>query len=819
VVAGARYAASGTRQWLLGSSWRELWTAPLTVPVLDLAGYAGGLTPTRTGGGKQTLSLRFRSGDGREFAFRSVDKDQTQTLRPDLQHTLVSHLIQDQISSLVPGAGLPAHALEEAAGVPHTREQLFRMPDDPRLGEYRSRFAGMLGTLEERSGPGARDIAGLAGADAVVDTDSMLAALLSGPGERFDDRTYLAVRLVDILLGDWDRHGGQYDWMRFPQAGGGHLWRVLPRDRDYAFVDYDGLLLAVARMAVKNAVRYRARIDLLPMLLNASQIDHRLLGGVDRAAWDSVTHALVQRLSDPALEAAVNALPPEYRALDGPRIAALLRARRDDLPRASALLYHVIAMEAEAHGTDRGDSALVERFPDGRVRVTLTSLESGQTEYQRDFGWVETREVRIYLHGGDDHAHVVGSGPEQVIVRLIGGSGDDLLADAGRSGRHTAFYDSVGNDQLVTRPRTRVDRRPWNEVRWEPGNGSLPPRDWGSSGSLLSPGGGWRTGGAGPYLAVGPSWKRYGFRRSPYAMKQQIQLLWLPEETRFGMEYTGDFRYVGSPGERTLLLARASGAEATRFYGFGNDTERGDFTSNHFRVFEQQLLGDAEHWRPLSKHDWLVLGVTGRATVPQTEAGTPAALVEPPGSDDFTIAGARAGLVLEHTDSVAAHRSGWTLTTSASGYPLAVGDASAFGGVRGVATTYLSAGSAGPTLALRAGGERLWGGFPLQYAAQIGGGSSLRGFASQRFSGDATAYGSAELRQHLTRARLLVHGDLGVFALADAGRVWYRGDSPGGWHSALGGGMFFTFLGSRGVSLSYAHGEQNVVHFAMHLPY
>jgi hypothetical protein len=812
VVAGARYHASGIERALFGSSYRDLWTAPVRVPVLDLGTYAGGLTPTRLGGGLQTHSLRFRSGDGREFAFRSVDKDPTQSLPADLHGTLVSRVDQDQVSSLVPAAGVAAHAIEAAAGLPHTTERLFVMPDDPRLGEFRARFAGMLGTLEER--PAAADW----GADRVVETDSMLAALESGPGERLDDRGYLAARLVDFVLGDWDRHGGQYEWLRFPRAGG-HLWRVFPRDRDYAFSDYDGLALSIAHAFLQNAQRYRGRIALQGLLLDAAPLDHRLLGGVDRAAWDSVTRAVVAGLGDAKIDAAIAALPPEWRALEGARLAGVLRARRDDLPRVAADFYHVIAREAEAHGTDLADVAEVERLASGNVRVTLRPAAGGEPLYRRELNWVESREVRVYLHGGNDRARVFGTGPEQLIVRVIGGKGDDDLADEGRSGHRTAFYDEAGHNHYTRRPRTRVDERPWKTEKWEPGGGKLPPRDWGATASAFSPSGGWRRAGTGPYVAVGPAWKRYGFRREPYAVKQQFRFMWLVQHGRFGAEYEGDFRPVGRPQDHTAVLAHASDMEASRFFGFGNATVAGGLPHDHFTVFERQLLADLERWHGIGRGAWLVGGVTGRFTEAEPVAGAPAGDEHPRGAGDFAAVGARAGVVLDRTDSTADHRAGWTLRAFGRGFPLTAHDAQAFGGTQGVATAYLSAGR-GPTLALRAGGERVWGGFPFQYAAYLGGSHTLRGFATERFAGDASAYGAAELRQPLFRTRLVVHGTLGAFGLADAGRVWYQGASPGGWHQAVGGGLFFTFLDrTKAVSAYYAKGEQGKLYVAYGLPF
>jgi hemolysin activation/secretion protein len=140
-----------------------------------------------------------------------------------------------------------------------------------------------------------------------------------------------------------------------------------------------------------------------------------------------------------------------------------------------------------------------------------------------------------------------------------------------------------------------------------------------------------------------------------------------------------------------------------------------------------------------------------------------------------------------------------------------------FGSVGGEARTYLSLG-AGPILALRAGGEIVRGDFPFHEAAFLGGPGSLRGYPFQRFAGDAAAHASAELRQPLGQVKLLVRGRLGVFALADAGRVWMNGDSPGSWHTDVGGGVWFETLGYVGT-FTIAQGDVTRWYVGLGLPF
>jgi len=47
-------------------------------------------------------------------------------------------------------------------------------------------------------------------------------------------------------------------------------------------------------------------------------------------------------------------------------------------------------------------------------------------------------------------------------------------------------------------------------------------------------------------------------------------------------------------------------------------------------------------------------------------------------------------------------------------------------------------------------------------------------------------------------------GDAGVFALADAGRVWVAGESADRWHGAAGGGLWLAWRRRRDQTISLA---------------
>lgn len=821
VAAGPHYAAGRLHGFLLGEDYRDLWTVPIAVPVLDLRTFAGGLTPVRRGGGKQTISLRLRGADGKEYVFRSVDKDQTGGLPRDFQESLVDRVIQDQVSSKHPAAGLVAHALQSAVGILHAPPSLRVMPDDPRLGEFRAVFAGMLGTLEER--PDEEENGGaFAGADQVVGTERLFEQLEEDPRNRVDSRAFLTVRLMDFLMGDWDRHMDQWRWARFDRDGR-RVFHPIPRDRDNAFSDYDGALLRMVRGAVPSLIEWGPRYSSIEGLtLNAQPLDRQLLSDLPREVFDSTALALQRALPDPVIEAAVAAGPREYYELGGAELVRGLRARRDNLPEIARRFYALLSQEVDVWATDEPERAEIERAPDGSVEVSLFSPAAvGDGLYfRRRFRPEQTREVRVYLRGGDDHLVVRGSAPRSVVVRVVGGGGDDVLVDSSRvsgAGHHTVFYDHRGDNRIQPGREASVDTRDYEPPEVTAMFGNVPPtRDWGSRTSLFSPAAEWRYN-VGPVIGGGPVRTRYGFRQHPYASRVAARALYAPTENRVGVELDGEFRRSNSRS-RLEVLAAASQLVVTRFHGFGNETPRTD-PDRLYKVWETQVRGEALLFGGLtSSAEWFA-GPVLELSRPEVEPGSPAAADGLPGSRSFGQAGARLGAVLDTRDLPSYPRRGLYALASTSVFPAVWDLDQGFGRVDVQSAAFVPL-PAAATLALRLGGSVARGAFPFQEAAFVGGSETLRGYPRQRFAGDASAFAGAELRGYVGRFNFISRGDWGVLAFADAGRVFVEGERSDTWHTGAGGGVWIGVLErTRTASLVVARGEETTLYLGFGLPF
>jgi hemolysin activation/secretion protein len=103
----------------------------------------------------------------------------------------------------------------------------------------------------------------------------------------------------------------------------------------------------------------------------------------------------------------------------------------------------------------------------------------------------------------------------------------------------------------------------------------------------------------------------------------------------------------------------------------------------------------------------------------------------------------------------------------------------------------------------------------------LGGRDNLRGWKSERFAGDAGAWGSAEVRFRLARLRGPLPGEVGAYGLADVGRVWLDGESEGGWHGGVGGGLWLALVDrSNTVAVGFAHSREGTVIYAgLDFPY
>jgi hypothetical protein len=680
------------------------------------------------------------------------------------------------------------------------------MPDDPALGEFRKDFAGVPGDIEEYAGT-----PGFAGTLETIDGEELWKRSREGHAVRIDARAYLVARLVDQLVGDWDRHRNQWRWARVP---GKELWQPIPEDRDQAFVRFEGAAIGLIRPTLPLLVKFGdAYSDLEGLTFDGWDVDKRLLAELEKPVWDEVAREVKSALTDAVLERAARRMPPEYFAKDGPRLLAALKSRRDRLLEQAERFYRFINGTVDVFCTDQPERVTARREPSGDLELTVHAENPEAAPYfKRRFRKGETGEVHLYLFGGDDQVVVTGGRHGGVLLRVIGGAGRDTLDDS-QAGA-TRFSSSDADDHATAGPGTHWDKRPYPAPPKNKTAEWIPPRDWGRRtlplfrityepdlGGLLNA----------SLLSTG-----YGFRRYPFADRQLLRLTYSAQEEAFRGSYDGDFRRENSRSSFGLR-ALASGLEIQRFFGVGNETTfAGD--ADDYRVRLRQYVLAPSLGVELGPHSALRVGLIAKYSDTDVDSNPVLAARALYGEGTFGQLGATAAIEVDTTDELALPQGGLRLNLAGTVYPAAWDVERTYGKVFADARAFMTPrGSWQPTLVLAAGGERVFGNAPFFDAAFLGGRTRLgryepggqgavRGLRPQRYAGRSALYGNADLFLPVTKTSFLgIPLQFGLQGFADLGRVYVEGESSDTWHEGYGGGVYFASPGRRnlfGISLA-----------------
>ncbi|HXY41353.1 MAG TPA: hypothetical protein VEQ10_16885, partial [Vicinamibacteria bacterium] len=415
-----------------------------------------------------------------------------------------------------------------------------------------------------------------------------------------------------------------------------------------------------------------------------------------------------------------------------------------------------------------------------------------------------------------------------ITVRVIAGPGHVVVDDT--KGGETRLSDT-GSGELLGGPGSHLDRKQYTPPPPPRNAAWIPPRDWGRDNFVVP----WLSYGSdlGFLLGGGLDTRAYGFRMEPYGSRHVIRAAWATGESTFRADYRAEFHFENR-GISVGWYGYASGVESSRFFGFGNETsDGGNQNSDFFKAKQLQYALTPIVTVPLAKDLTFIVGPTIKYGSSQKKQDpTLINQQQPYGYGNFGEAGATGVLHLDSRVETAKSPGGVTLRSF--GYPRGGGEVTlagqvwpkvwdvtkgTFGSISGNATTYLTpGGDKSPTLALRAGGKKVFGEYPYFEAAYLGGGlggfgpsagdEPVRGLQRHRYAGDAALYGNADLRIYVSRFNLILPGTWGLLGFGDVGRVYYSGEDSTKWHAGYGGGIWIAWL-DRGnaLSLSYARSE------------
>jgi hypothetical protein len=459
------YHHSQAYHWIFGPHHRAVWATPVRVPVFRLAtadAAAGPLRPTKLGGGFQSTSLTLEAADGRPYVIRSLDKDPAGILPKLLHKSFLTNTLRDGTSAGNPYGALVVTPLAQALGVPHTHPRIFYVPlqeTSLTVANANERLRGKLVLFEEKYSGKRVTSPLLPQAREYIGDDDMRKEIYTHPTHRPDQQALLRARLLDIFIGDWDRHSGQWQWAKLPDPAhrGRYLYAPVPKDRDQVFFRVsDGFLpwLGTRKATIRHLVTFKERIhDVHALTGSGRYVDQRGLPELTSSDFAQAARYVQQHLPDSTLARAVRHLPPSVYALEGERLLHSLQARRAQLPAVAHQYYLLRARTPVVAGTDEPDYFRVQRTSDSTtVRIYSRALGADSLYFQRTYFTKETHRLTLEGLGSNDVFDISGRGLRLV---LHGGAGQDVVRPADSS--RIKFEQEANGNLDVPKPRTKKE--------------------------------------------------------------------------------------------------------------------------------------------------------------------------------------------------------------------------------------------------------------------------------------------------------------------------------------------------------------------------
>jgi hypothetical protein len=804
--------ASHLKRIMFGEHYRKEWACPVDFPVLNLDAEAGGLTAEKLGGGVQTKSLRLKGADGKEYVLRSVNKDPSKALPPELAGTLASDLLQDQISSSNPFAPLVVAQLAESAGIFHTNPRLVYVPASARLGEFEKEFANTICLFEERpSGDKADPNFGYS--DKIVNSEKLFQKLSSDPDHRMDQYAFLKARLFDLWIGDWDRHEDQWLWAAFTYDGLTY-YKPIPRDRDQAFAKLDGVIptMATKKWAVRQSQHFDYTVrDLNGLNMMGYYLDKNFMNQLTLNEWLETVANLQKSLTDDAIESAFKAMPNEIFAISGPSIISKLKKRRDDLKEYATRYYKFLAEEVYVLGSEEKEIFEVRRLNNDSTLVTVYNpKKNGKQEiiFERVFLKEETHELRLYGFGGNDEFRLNGDVKKGTLVRIIGGKGSDHVMDSSSVNgwsKKTKIYDSesdvVSKKSKESRQYISDDTLKNDLQRWAFRYDRL--------GLRQSPG---YNPDDGVYVGGGIIFKKQKFGKEPYGSMQSIWGNYAISTGAYNFWYQGIFKEAVGKWDLHVDAKLNAPNYVRNYYGMGNETEVVVDDKNYYRVRSNDHSIIPSLQKQFGKHHSFGFGMGYQSIKLKEDASRLVSQSHAKlDSTDFErkyYGIAHVGYQFSTLDAGHYHRKGMNIKAGAK-YTTNVKDSKDFVQLYSEASVFFSTGAW--TAALRSGvATNIGNDYAFFQANTLGGTSNLRGYKRDRFSGKTSVYNNTELRYKIGNYNgYIFRGEFGLLSFFDNGRVWVPGEKSNTWHYGYGGGFWANVYNRLPLTVTYGMSKES----------
>ena len=816
---------SGFYRFLFGEHYRSVFGTKIQAPVADLTTLYGGLTPIISGGGNQSLSLRLKDNDGKQYVMRGLRKSSKQFLqsalfkdnyiKDQLDDTYILDFIDDYYTTSHPYVPFIIGNLSDAVGLYHTNPKLFYVPKQNVLGKYNDRYGDELYMIEERPHKSQKEIESFGNGEDILSTTDVLQRLEKDEKYKVDTQMYLRARIFDFLIGDWDRHADQWRWTEKKQ-GKEVVFQPIPRDRDQAFAKIDGNLLSLVKKlpALRHMQNYTKDFA-NPRWINktAFPLDKVFLQSTTLADWQNTAQQIAESVTDEVIAETFALLPQEVQQQYTQDIVETLKARRSKLVDFVADYYKELFQYAAVVGTNKKDIFEVQTFAD-RVEVAQYRNKKSGKVHTESYVYKPETTKELWIYGLDDDDEIIVRGEKSPIkLKLIGGRNNDVY-DVQTQNKATVFDYKSRNNTLEKAPKTKAvlrDQYQLNQYDYR----KTPLTIF----SLLPDVGYNKDNGT--MLGINASLTVNKFNQNPYTQKHQLRAKYDFSTSGLMATYTGSFKDYSRTGFWVLEGLATSSNFSRNFFGKENletyDHEK--FEDNYYRVRTSQFeIKPSYEWRGRNGSAFLV-GATYESTkIEKTQNRLIDEQLITDLNDSYNRAnywGARLQYQFENFDNKNEPTTGLAFSfLYGTRFSTAKFDdnnqylTSKLNFVVPLSRNKKLTWSSSYLV------EKIFGNdYHFYQAASIGQNNGLRGYRQQRFIGNASFVTSQDLRfkmQQISNGVLPL--SYGIYAGYDMGKIWSDFDAHNKWLYSYGGGFWLNALDALSVHVgAFSSKEESVL--------
>jgi hypothetical protein len=794
---------SPTFKKLWGQNRRKEWATEVTVPVIYLDRVFGGLKPHKAGGGNETKSLQLRSATGKEYSIRSVNKSRNDVIPPEFEETFMEDIIRDGVSQSHPYAAMALAGMQDAAGILHPEPMLVYIPSQPALDSFNTKYGGDLYFLEQRPDGDWSEAKNLGALNEYADTEAVIEALLSDNDNRADQYGFVKARLFDMLIGDWDRHEGNWKW-GVDKKNKAKVFLPIPRDRDQAFYTHNGVLidrfLPLAGLSFMQHFDHKVK-NITPLNKAGTNMDLFFTNSLSAEDWSRAAAELQTLLTNEVIETSVHNLPKEIYGVSGKEIEAKLKSRRELLLQFASSYYKKIAKEVEVVGSKKKELFSVKTNPAGDLTVTIydvdsTGLPAGKSFYSRTFKPGETNEVRLFGMDGGDIFHT-NTGNSSIRMRIIGGAGFDSLV---HTDGNLHFYDDHNNSLQVSHARLHLSEdsaihRYEYKSRKHFANGPGPVLSYNNKDRI--------------FVGLNFLYKNNKWTRGSVPVKHDLGVYYSLSQQAIRAAYTMS-KLVFNQKANLFFTGEYDAVRWTNFYGLGNETKEEIKNVRYYRMLGQEWSAAVGLTRTIANNTFELLTFlqhvdlrndTGKFVFNNFQS------LHPDVYDANKYMGLRLGYTFTSlNDRIVPTRGIVVLANGKLVRNISANDYFQQYGLR--TKFYLPVGKK-LSFAFTAGGETIVDNGHMNDNAQlyqhavIGGPQSLRGYRLERFWGKSSFYNSNEIRYITHLKSYLLNAKIGILAFVDDGRVWMPGEHSTTLHTSYGTGLILAPFNKLCLEVTY----------------